>query len=56
MAKWSQYLDDDLHALLEKEANSRKMTVAKLIQFTIVPDWLKENKSGGDPIKGRTYH
>ena len=54
--KWSQYLDDDLWALLQKQAEARKMTVAKLIQFTVIPDWLKDNKSGGDPIKGRNYH
>ena len=38
---WMQYLDEELYAALESFAKERKMTVSKLIQYTVVPDWLR---------------
>lgn len=37
-----QYLDEELYSTLENIASQRKMTVSKLIQYTVVPDWLRQ--------------
>ena len=54
MAKFIMSIGDEAFKHLEFEAKNRDVTVQQLLRAVIVPDWIKQNMDGHEPISANT--